>query len=123
MIDDTRGWLSLFLGIIAAAFGAIPLLFDFGVIGFNLPFSILGNILSALLILGAVFLFIDSAHEDHLQWVSIIIGIVLLVFGAVPLLAMFGVIPDFLSEILAVSIIRNIMLVVAGVFLMLGSGD
>lgn len=123
MIDSTRGWISLFLGIIATAFGLIPLLNNLGIIQFNLPFTIAGLVLAVLLIFGAIFLFMDSTHEDHLQWLSIIIGIILLVLGIVPILAYFEIIVDFTSRILAISIIKNIILIVAGILLMLGAGD
>ena len=74
---ETRGWISLLLGIIATAFGAIPLLNSFGLISFDLPFSVAGIILEILLIIGAIFLFMDSAHEDNIKTVTIIIGIVI----------------------------------------------
>ncbi len=124
MIDDTRGWISLFLGIIVTAFGALPLLHDFGIINFDFLNSIPLLIIAGLMVVGAVFLFIDSIHEDHLKWISIIIGFVILVLGVVPLLFKFGIIAtDFTSAVLAISIIKNIVLIAAGVLLMLGSGD
>lgn len=123
MIDDTRGWISLFIGIITTAFGVLPLLNDFGIVKFNFLSSMPLLIIAGLMIIGAIFLFVDSIHEDNLKTMSIIIGVIILVLGGVPLLARFGIIHDFTSSVLAISIVKNIVLIVSGILLMLGSGD
>ena len=120
---ETRGWISLILGFITTAFGLIPLLHSFGWIGFNLPFTVAGTILCILLVVGGIFLLFDSAHEMHLKWISIILGLVLVALGGLTLLFKFGVIGFDLSGILAVDIIKNIILIAGGIFLIFGAGD
>ena len=123
MIDSPRGWISLFLGFVVFAFGLVPFLNHIGLIGFELPNLLGGIIFPILLIVGALLLFMDSVHQDMIRKPMIIVGFVLLILGTIPLLAHFNVIPqDFTMSFLR-GIVRDIVLMVTGIFLMLGSGD
>ncbi|MGM5484247.1 MAG: hypothetical protein ACQEP1_03025 [Nanobdellota archaeon] len=120
---ETRGWISLILGFITTAFGAIPLLNNIGLIGFDLPFSIVGIILEILLIMGGLFLLFDSAHEDNLKWVSVIVGLIIIILGAFPLVNNFVNIGFSLGDVLGIAIVKNIILIVSGILLIFGAGD
>lgn len=120
---ETRGWISLILGLVSVALGLVPLLHMFGLIGFNLPFTIAGIILAVLLIVGGIFLLFDSVHQMHLQGISIILGIIFIIMGGLPLLFNFGVISFDISGFLATELVKDILLMVSGVFLIFGAGD
>ena len=81
-------------------------------------------ILYIILIIGGIFLLFDSAHEDdHMKTITVILGLLLIVVGAIPLLFRMGVIGFDISSYLAVDIIKNILLIAGGIFLIFGSGD
>jgi hypothetical protein len=123
MIDSPRGWLSLFLGFVVFAFGLIPFLNHVGVIGFTLPFTLGGIILPIILIIGALLLFMDSVHQDMIRNPMIFVGFILLILGALPLLAALNVLPQDYTMSFLRGIFRDVVLMVTGVFLMMGSGD
>jgi len=122
-LDEPKGWIALFVGLVVAALGVIPLLNQFGVIAFNLPEFIL-NIIPAIaiwLIAGvAFFLFIDSFMEDDaMRVISIIVALALLAVGVIQILFKFGVIGwgiPFLTDT-----VYLILFVVEGLFLIIAA--
>jgi hypothetical protein len=123
---ETRGWISLVLGLISAALGVLLILYKLGVVAFNVNDFMSGGLaigLYALLIIGGVFLLLDSAHEMQMQTVSIIIGIILIVIGGLSIVGQFGIIGFDISSYLASEIVRSILLIASGIFLLFGSGD
>lgn len=120
---ETRGWISLFLGIISVALGVMIILFKVGIVGFNVNQYLIGYALYALLIIGGVFLLLDSAHEMQLQTISIIAGIILIVIGGLSIVGELGIIGFNISTYLASEIIRIILLLASGTFLLFGAGD
>jgi hypothetical protein len=123
---ETRGWISLILGVISVALGVLLILYKVGVVAFNVNDFMSGGLavgLYALLIIGGVFLLLDSAHEMQMQTISIIIGIILIVIGGLSIIGQFGLIGFNLGDYLASEIVRSILLIASGVFLLFGSGD
>lgn len=83
-------------GLILLALGGIPLLNQFGVIGFGLPDfvkGLIGSIAVYIIAVAALIIFFFSFMEDDM-WhkLSLGAGIVLLGLGLVPILNQFGVI-------------------------------
>ncbi|MBN2454206.1 hypothetical protein JXB11_01535 [Candidatus Woesearchaeota archaeon] len=117
--------ISLLLGVIFLALGVLPLLNQFGVIGFGLP-TIPGLVVSILAIIGAVFLFWDGIGENmgamgitqQIMFASYIVGVVALAFGLIPLLNSMGVIGFSLPAVGATII--NALYVVIGCLLLYG---
>ena len=91
--DTPKSLPGLILGLIILAMGIFPLLNQFGVIGFNLPYTPAGIVLEIILTIGGVYLFIMGIMEDvdFMKWASIISGIIVAAMGIIPLLANFGV--------------------------------
>ena len=121
--DTPKSLPGLILGLILLAMGIFPLLNQFGVISFNLPYTPAGIILEIILTIGGVYLFIMGIMEDvdFMKWVSIIAGIIVATIGILPLLANFGVLAvvpflAFLYSPYLYVIIGLLMLI--GVFLM-----
>ena len=121
--DTPKSLPGLILGLIILAMGIFPLLNQFGVIGFDLPYTPAGIVLEIILALGGVYLFIMGIMEDvdFMKWVSIIAGVIVATIGILPLLANFGIniaIPflAFLYSPYLYVIIGLLMLI--GVFLM-----
>lgn len=123
MIDSFRGKISIFLGLIVFAFGLLPFLNHIGLIGFELPNLLGGIIFPILLIVGSILLFMGSLHQDMIRKPMMFVGFVILVLGIIPLLAFFNVIPQDYTMTFLRGIFRDIVLMVTGIFLMLGSGD
>lgn len=122
MIDSFRGKISIFLGLVVFAFGLLPFLNHIGLIGFQLPDLLGGIVFPILLIVGSILLFMGSLHQDMIRKPMMFVGFVILILGIIPLLAFFNVIPDFTMTFLR-GIVRDIVLMITGIFLMLGSGD
>ena len=91
--DTPKSLPGLILGLIILAMGIFPLLNQFGVISFNLPYTPAGIVLEIILTIGGVYLFIMGIMEDvdFMKWVSIIAGIIVTTIGILPLLANFGI--------------------------------
>lgn len=118
--------ISLFLGVVFLAFGLIPLLNQFGVIGFSIP-QLPKIILYVLSVVGAVILLWDAIGEgmsmgmgisQMLRPATFVMAVVLLAIGLIPLLNSFGVIGFNLPEFAA--IVLNILYVVTGALLLYG---
>ena len=121
-----RDTISFFVGLVVAAFGILPLLAEWGIVGFNIP--LIGGLgIQILIWLVAVFglyVVIDGfieppAHSLHM--ILIVLGIIMFAAGLVPLLNSFGVIgftiPLFGDSLLFYRIIlslEGIALVVGG---------
>lgn len=121
--DTPKSLPGLILGLIILAMGIFPLLNQFGVIGFDLPYTPAGIVLEIILTIGGVYLLIMGIMEDvdFMKWVSIIAGIIVATIGIIPLLANFGIniaVPflAFLYSPYLYVIIGLLMLI--GVFLM-----
>ncbi len=116
----TRGYVSIVLGVVVGILGIIPLLHQFGIIGFTLP-TLPGLIMGMLLVAGGIFLLIDSVHEIHMRWVSVVLGIIVIFMGVLPTLMFMGVIGFSLNFI--PEFIKNVLYVLIGIFLLFGAGD
>jgi hypothetical protein len=122
-MHEARKHISAVLGLIFLALGGIPLLHQFGVIGFTIP-SFAGIILWIIAVIGGLFLLIDALKEQQearhaLSMPSTIIGLVVLAFGLIPLLNQFGYIAFGLPPF--VSAIADFLFLAAGVFLLIGA--
>ena len=122
-MHESRKHISAVLGLIFLALGGIPLLNTFGVIGFTIPFG-LGIGLWILAVVGGLFLLIDALKEQQearhaLSMPTAVIGLVILAFGLIPLLQMFGVIAFGLPGF--VMTIADFLFVAAGVLLLIGA--
>ena len=56
-----------------------------------------------------------------MRWVSVVLGLIVILMGALPILMFMGVVGftlDFLPEL-----IKNLLYVVVGIFLIFGAGD
>ena len=90
--DAPRSLPTLILGLFVLAMGLLPLLNQFGVITFNLPYTPAGIVLASILVLGGGWLMIAGFMEDDfIKAVSITLGIIVLVLGVLPILAQIGV--------------------------------
>ena len=117
-----RDTISFFVGILLAAFGILPLLNKWGVLGFNIPFisNLAVNVLVWIVAIGGVYVVIDGFIEPPaytLHWLLILVGIVLLIFGLIPILNGFGVIP---FNIPLGDMIYRILITAEGVLLVIG---
>jgi len=83
--------ISLLLGLIFLAFGVIPMLNSFGVIGFTIPIVPTGILLWAIALVGGVVLLWDALSEkmavagigieSQMRMANIIVALVLLAIG------------------------------------------
>ncbi len=119
-----RKIISFLLGLIMLALGAIPLLNQFKVIGFTLP-ALPNLVLWILGLAGGIFLIIDGFHErmsmglgKSVMWISILLGIVMFLFGLIPILNSLGFIAFTLPTI--ASIVINVLFALSGILLFIG---
>ena len=118
-----RKAISAILGLIFLALGGIPLLNQFDVIGFAIPFG-LGIGLWILAVAGGIFLLLDALQEQQemrhaLSMPTAIVGLVVLALGLIPLLEMFQVIAFGLPPFIFV--ISEFLFVAAGILLLIGA--
>ena len=93
MWEPPRSIPSLVLGLLVFMMGIFPILNNFGVISFNLPYSPAGTILAIILVIGGLWLAIMGiGEEDFLKAISITLGIFAFILGALPLMANFGMV-------------------------------
>lgn len=129
-MQSPRKIISFILGAIMLVLGGIPLLYKFNVIKFTIPFVTAPGFQLILWILGlagGVFLIFDGMREGmtgfgmqrSLMWISIMVGIALLLFGGIPLLNKLGFI-GFTIPVLAEMLIIT-LLAIAGILLLIGS--
>ena len=89
---DTQSWPGLILGILILVMGIFPLLNQFGVLKFNLPYSPTGIVLEIILAVGGIYLIVLSCFEDDFtKWTGIIMGLMVTALGILPLLGNFGI--------------------------------
>lgn len=90
--DAPRSLPTLVLGLLVLVMGIFPLLNQFGVLSFNLPYTPAGLVLAIILTLGGGWLLIAGFMEDDfIKVVSIILGIIVLVLGILPILSQIGI--------------------------------
>jgi hypothetical protein len=120
--DDPKTLANLIVGFLLTAFGLIPLLNHFGVIGWNLPefmIGLMGNFALYLIAGIGIWLIIDGFLEDEtIQKITLLIGLLVLIFGIIPLLNQFGVISitiPFLNLLVfqALFVVEGILLIIA----------
>ncbi len=98
IFTSPRDTISFVVGLILLAFGIIPLLNKFGVIGWNLP-GFLVNLGTGVLVwivaIAGLYILIDGFIEPPMHifhWLLIIAGLIMMVLGLIPILHTFGVI-------------------------------
>lgn len=120
--DEPKGRWSIFIGIIVAAIGIIPLLAGWGVLPFDLPDFIVKLIPAVALWLIPVlafFLFMDAVDEDGgIKGITIILGLVFLVLGVIQILNRFNVIGFGLP---LGDTVYQILLAIEGLFLIIAT--
>ncbi|MBI3036487.1 hypothetical protein HYY73_01870 [Candidatus Woesearchaeota archaeon] len=125
MMGGPRKPISLVLGLVFFAFGLIPLLNQFKVIGFTIP-ALPSLVLYVLSIIGAVILLWDAISENMAmmgfaqmaRMATFVVALVLLAIGLIPLLHSMGTI-GFTLPALA-GIIINVLYVLTGGLLIYG---
>ncbi len=125
---ESKDIISFIVGLLIFALGLLPLLFKFGVGPgwFDIWNLLPAAIISWVVAVGALYLVVDSIIEitnsSSLGFVSIIIAFVCLAIGILPLLASFGIGPEFFGLGFlgaAAEYLYNIVFMVEGIFLML----
>jgi len=121
MIDSGKKITSFILGVIFLAVGVVPLLNDFGVIGFNLPLlSFAFSFAFWLFTIGGIFILVDAHLEDHtLKVPSTIIGILLMAIGVIGILSGFGIVPFAIPFM--TPLVLEIMFTIEGLFLVIAA--
>ncbi len=121
-----RDTVSFFVGLILLAFGLIPLLVKFGILGWtlpgfiaNLPFSIAIWVIAIFGLYIVMDGFIEPpAHSLHI--ILIVAGLVLFIIGLLPILHNFGVLGmsfgflDNLILYMSVITLEGILLMIGG---------
>jgi len=98
IFTSPRDTISFVVGLILMAFGVIPLLNQFGVIGWNLPGFMVNlgtGVLVWIVAIAGFYILIDGFIEPPMHifhWLLIITGLILMVIGLLPILHNFGVI-------------------------------
>ena len=117
-----RTLFSVTVGLISLALGLIPILNQFGIISYELPFSIGGLILPVLMIIGAIILFVDAsdASVDFVQYGAILSGIVVIIIGSGVIAASFIPSLSFFNTVIGIQWAKEILLIVSGFFLVIG---
>ncbi|MBI2143904.1 hypothetical protein HYU17_02005 [Candidatus Woesearchaeota archaeon] len=118
---------SLILGLVFLAFGIIPLLNQFKVIGFSIP-ALPNIVLHVISIIGAVILLWDAISEGSMGMAmgigamltpaTFIMALALLAIGLIPLLNSLGVIGFNIPQL--AQIIMNVLYVATGGLLLYG---
>jgi hypothetical protein len=91
--DAPRSLPTIIIGLLVLAMGLFPLLNQFGVLSFNLPYTPAGLVLAIILTLGGGWLMIVGFMEDDfIRIVSVILGIIVLILGALPILGQIGIV-------------------------------
>ena len=98
MWEHGKSWFILIVGLLLTTFGLVPLLNQWNVIAFDIPFieSLMGTALAYILALAGLFLIVDGVMEGGFThpWgmISVTVGFLVLLLGVIPLLNTFGVI-------------------------------
>jgi len=113
-----RSWCSMILGALLTALGLVPLLNQYGVLGWSLP-AIPELALTVIFILCGIFLIWDATHEIYsarIFWIlSMAFGIPILILGILPILNSFGIIGFVLP--LGGNMLMHILTTLAGLVL------
>lgn len=125
MMGGPRKPISLVMGLVFLAFGGLPLLNNFGIVGFSIP-PLPNTILHVLSIAGAVFLLWDAISENMammglpqmIRMATFVMALVLLAVGLIPLLHGMGTIGFNIPEL--AEIIVNVLYIVTGGLLLYG---
>ncbi|MBI2545748.1 hypothetical protein HYV81_01065 [Candidatus Woesearchaeota archaeon] len=128
-MQSPRKIISFILGAIMLVLGGIPLLYKLNIIKFTIPIVTAPGFQIILWILGlagGIFLIFDGMKEGmmgfgiqrSIMWISILVGIALLLFGGIPLLNKLGVI-GFTLPVLAETLVI-VLLTLAGILLLIG---
>ncbi len=107
--------------IILIAFGIIPILHSYKMIGFNIPsWPIVGYALTVIIILSGRTLIVDGFKEENraLKFLTIAAGFVIILVVTIPTLYNLGAITFNLTY---PPIINNILYMSAGVLLLIGT--
>lgn len=121
-----RDTISFFVGLLLAAFGALPLIVKLGFLKISLPAfmaSLPFNIAVWIMAVAGLYVVIDGFIEPpahSLHWFLIIAGIVLFVTGLIPLLFKFGVIGLDLGGFIDNMYVYQSIITVEGILLMIG---
>lgn len=117
-----RDTISFFIGLLLAAFGILPLLFQWGVVKFQIP--LIGNLAVTVLVwivaVAGLYVLIDGFIEPPahaLHWMLILVGLVLAIIGLIPILNGFGIVPFTLPFN---DMIYRIIITLEGLLLMIG---
>lgn len=123
---EAKDFMSGFVGLVIFLLGLFPLLNRFGVgpDWFALKFLPL-TVISWVVAVAALYLVINSVIEltnsNAIGWMSVIVAVLALTIGVLPILAGFGVGPDFFKlEFLKGlgAVLYNIVFIAEGLFLM-----
>ncbi len=120
-----RDTMSFFIGLFVAVVGLFPLLKQWGLIGFSLPFieNIGAEMFIWLVAIFGAYVLIDGLIEPpmhSLHWVLIIAGGVMMLTGLLPLLNNFGLISLSLDFLTSNVMIYRILLSLEGISLVIG---
>jgi hypothetical protein len=121
-LDEPKGWVALFIGIVVVALGGIPLLSKLGVIGFNLGFleNAIGVVGAYIIVAVGLYLLIDSFMEyDELRVISVIVAIVVVAIGLITSLHSLGMLGFGIPSI--TPLVYSIIFVIEGIFLILAA--
>src|SRR3989338_2410973 len=120
-LTEPKNLFSLIAGAVLAALTGIPLLNQWGVIGWNLPDALQSlplNLIMWVVAVGGFWLIIESHFESHsLKPVFLFVGLIILALGLIPILNSFGYLPfglGFLSES-----VWKVILCIEGILMML----
>ena len=121
---ETKDIMSMFVGLIIAALGVLPLLnnFKIGPSWFDFSSFLSATIVTWVLAVAALYLVFNSIIEitnsNSIGWMSILVAFVVLAVGVLQILKGFSIGPG-LFGITIPAIVYNIMFIAEGVFLMI----
>src|SRR3989344_9466583 len=123
---EAKDWVSFFVGLVVLAFGALPVLHQFGVgaAWFYLP-KMSVQILSYAIALLEFYLVVNSIIEitnsNSIGWFSFLVAFIIMAIGVLHVLGQFGVVSGFLTMTFldGSEWIYNVIFVVLGLFLMI----
>ena len=123
---EAKDWVSFFVGLVVLAFGALPMLHNWGVgpAWFDLPTLPVKILAYAVALLGfylVVNSIIEITNSNSIGWFSFLVALLVMAIGVLHVLGQFGVVSGFLAMgFLEGSMwIFNVIFVVLGLFLML----
>jgi hypothetical protein len=123
---DTSDYFSGFMGLIIFALGLVPLLEQFGVVKWGVSafiasswfLSALPYLLAGLGLYLAIESLVELTNSNGIGWLSLLIGLTIMVMGLLPALNAFGIGPG-LFGIIVPQTIYHIIFIIEGLFLMI----